>query len=96
MVNRVPVKPRAKSIRADLSEDGWHSVEPHGIDSLGNNHALSLWAFLLAICASGLAAFVVFGCHDPNSAVAILLSAAGMIAMLLSAGRMSGKGGWPI
>ena len=96
MVNRVPVKPRAKSIRAGLSDDGWHSVEPHGIDSLGNNHALSLWAALLALCAAGLAAFVLFGCRDSNGALAILLCAAGMIAMLLSAGRMSANGGWPL
>lgn len=93
MVNRVPVKPRVKSIRADLSDEGWRSVDPHEVGSLDANHALSLWALVLACCATAVAAFVLFGCHDSHGAVAVLLSAAGMIALLLKLGAATGKPG---
>jgi hypothetical protein len=101
MVNRVPDKsgvniPRAKSIRADLSDEGWHSLGPRDVEQLDVNHALSLWAGMMALCAAALAAFVLFDGHDSHAAVAVLLSAAGLIALVLSAGKISGKSGWPL
>ena len=71
MPNKLPLKPRAKAIRAN------ESIEP--IDWL------ALWAISLGVCAVVLAATALYAAGDNIGATFILIGTAAIISVILKA-----------
>jgi len=71
MPNKLPLKPRAKTIRAN------DSIEP--VDWL------ALWAISLGVCAIVLAATALYVAFDHIGATFILIGTASLIAIILKA-----------
>ena len=69
--NKLPVKPRAKAIRAR--------------DSVESIDWLALWAISLGICAVVLAAIAYFSIGDRIGSAFILVGTAALIALILNA-----------
>ena len=71
MPNKLPLKPRAKAVRAN--------------DSVQSIDWLALWAISLGVCAVILAATALFVAVDKIGAVFILVGTAALIAIILKA-----------
>jgi hypothetical protein len=71
MPNKLPLKPRAKVIRAN--------------DSIDSIDWLALWAISLGVCAVVLAATALYVAFDQIGATFILIGTAALIAMILKA-----------
>jgi len=68
MPNKLPLKPRAKAVRA---------TEAQSIDWL------ALWAISLGICAVVIAAIAFFSVADKVGAALVLIGTAALIAIIL-------------
>jgi hypothetical protein len=75
MPNKLPLEPRAKAIRAN--------------DTIESVDWLALWAISLGVCAVVLAATALFAAADNIGATFILIGAASLIAMILTASSHS-------
>ena len=75
MPNKLPLKPRAKAIRAN--------------DAIESIDWLALWAISLGVCAVVLAATALFAAADNIGATFILIGTASLIAMILTASSHS-------
>lgn len=80
---RLPKKPRAKSIAAENS--GHDSVKrtSRTIHATETIDWLALWALSIGFCAAFMAGIVVYNDHDHTGAAVILAGAAGIIALVL-------------
>jgi hypothetical protein len=71
MPNKLPLKPRAKAIRAN--------------DSIESIDWLALWAISLGVCAVVLAATALYAAADNIGATFILIGTATLVAIILKA-----------
>ena len=71
MPNKLPLKPRAKAIRAH--------------DPVDSIDWLALWAISLGVCAVVLAATALYVAFDQIGATFILIGTAALIAIILKA-----------
>ncbi len=71
MLNKLPLKPRAKAIHAGQTKT---SVD-----------WLALWAISLGVCAAVIAAIAFFSAADQIGAALILVGAAALISVILKA-----------
>ena len=71
MPNKLPLKPRAKAIRAN--------------DPIGSIDWLALWSISLGVCAVVLAATALYVAFDHIGATFILVGTAALIAIILKA-----------
>jgi hypothetical protein len=72
MLNKLPLKPRAKSVRIDET-----------IDSID---WLALWAISLGVCSVVIAMIAFFTAGDKTGAAFVLIGTAALIAVILNAG----------
>ncbi len=69
MPNKLPLKPRAKAVRAD--------------ETIESIDWLALWAISLGVCAVVIAAIAFFSAADNVGAAMVLTGTAALIALIL-------------
>jgi hypothetical protein len=83
MPNRVPDKPRAKSIRAGDLHPELRPPKRRHVSAVETFDWLALWALSIGFSAIVLAALVFYGGGDSTGASMILFGAAIVIAIVL-------------